>query len=44
MGLFVEHLDADQPLEVRLTAANALWEHYADNPEAREALRRIREE
>jgi HEAT repeat protein len=44
MGLFVQHLGADQPLELRLTAANAMWEHYADNPEAREALRRIREE
>jgi len=44
MGLFVEYLRADQPLEIRLTAANALWEHYSDSVEAGEALRRIREE
>jgi HEAT repeat protein len=44
IGLFIEHLGAGQPLDIRLTAANALWEHYADNAEAEEALRRVREE
>ena len=44
VSLFVDQLGDDQPLEVRLTAANALFEHYADDAEAREALLRVREE